>query len=211
MPRRNVVKLFIPDAYYHIYNRGVAKDPVFHDEDDYTVFLSLLKRYLGGKNTKNKQRHYYDDLARDVEVLSYCLLPNHFHLLLYQHTPHAMTRLLRRVMTSYSMYFNKKYSRVGPLFQGSYKASLIDNESYLWHISRYIHLNALDAGSTLEDYLYSSYRYYSGNNKASWLNTERILKLTDGSQAYKEFVKDYVGNKRALEDIKHQLANTPSS
>src|SRR3990167_5250179 len=124
MPSRNTVKEFAPDHYYHIYNRGVEKRQIFLDDQDYTVFIGLIKKYLTGQNNNKNNRHKFENLSGQVELLAYCLSPNHFHLLLYQTDKDAISKLMRRLSTGYVMYFNNRYTRVGGLFQGIYKASL---------------------------------------------------------------------------------------
>lgn len=115
-----------------------------------------------------------------------------------------MTELLRSVMTSYVMYFNKKYQRVGPLFQTPFRASLIDKDAYLHHISRYIHLNP---GKGWKDYEYSSIGYYRNIKIANWININSILELYDDKDEYIEFVGDYLANKQLLDELKWELAN----
>ncbi len=207
MPSRNVVREYAPDNYYHVYNRGVEKRVVFLDDQDYTVFLGLLKRYLGEGKRDKKTRKKFPKLNNEVQLLAYCLMPNHFHLLFYQTTTDGVSRLMRRLTTGYVMYFNGRYNRVGGLFQGPYKASRITAEGYLHHISRYIHLNP-------EEYSlwpYSSFRYYARpQTSPSWLNTHQILAMyNDNHQEYVEFVRLYQDTARELALLKWQLANDP--
>lgn len=118
-----------------------------------------------------------------------------------------MTKLMRRIMTAYSTYFNKQYDRVGHLFQGSYKAVRINNEAYLWHISRYIHLNPLDIRQEWQTYKYSSYPYYSSQKQADWVRPNRILDIhQEHQQEYAKFVSDYQNYKKTLHVIKSELA-----
>ena len=207
MPSRFRVKLYAPNTYYHVYNRGVAKRKIFRDTDDYSVFLNLFKRYLGGKVIKDLKGRPYDDLSKSINLLGYCLMPNHFHILVFQKDPHGITTLIRRVTGSYSGYFNKKYRRVGPLFQDRFKASIIDQEPYLWHISRYIHLNPAQTVDDAFNYKYSSLPYYLGKRKSSWIKPQRILAMHKQSkQPYKEFVVDGVDYKKTLDIVESQLA-----
>lgn len=207
MPSRNVVKEFGAEQYFHVYNRGVEKRLIFLDDQDYTVFLGLLKKYLSGDNDSTN-RHRFPTLGDKVELLAFCLMPNHFHLLLYQTSKDTdgITRLMRRLATGYVMYFNHKYKRVGGLFQGTYKASLIDRDDYLHHISRYIHLNPAE----YKTWAYSSLPYYRGDRKAPWVSTKHITELFDGNiKDYLDFVDDYNATEREMSVLKWHLANDP--
>lgn len=203
MPSRNTIREFQPDCHYHVFNRGVEKRDIFLDEQDYKVFLGILKKYLTGEAVKT-HRHPFKNFVQELHLLSYCLMPNHYHLLFYQKTEQSITEFMRRVTTGYVMYFNNRYNRVGGLFQGRYKASLIHKDEYLHHISRYIHLNSKD----YQTWPYSSLAYYQGKKSAQWVNTAHILSLFDNSRdKYLEFVADYELNKQELDTLKWQLAN----
>ncbi|MBI2012055.1 transposase [Candidatus Daviesbacteria bacterium] len=194
MPAKNSVKQFIENGYYHLYNRGVEKRNIFIDEQDYLVFINYLKKYLDptlGSDPKS--------LANEVDLIAFCLMPNHFHLLTKQNTQTGITKLMRAVCTTYVMYFNRKYNRVGTLFQGKYKAAIIMDDIYLLHLSRYIHLNPYYPGSDPKTYNYSSYNYYLGSRNAPWLKSAEILDFFKTAQktslkdclSYQSFVEDY--------------------
>lgn len=186
MPTRNVVKQYDTDAYYHVYTRGVDKQPIFRSEEDYQVFLSLFKRYLSPESSKTPFRTLYKNYSEDVTLIAYALMRNHIHLFLYQDTNiQGISALMRSLLTSYSMYFNKKYDRVGPLFQSRYLASHIADESYFQHISRYIHRNPAD-WRTAE---YTSLRYFLGEASADWIHPEQALDMS--AESYLAFVSDY--------------------
>lgn len=202
MPSRNIYKEYLPESYYHIYNRGINKQPLFRDDQDYRVFLSFLKRYLGGESGKRTSGALYPSFKGRVELLAFCLMPSHFHLLIYQNDAGSMTMLLRSLGVSYSMYFNKKYDRLGPVFQQRYKAARINDDSYLLHISRYIHLNP----DSYKAWQWSSLPYYLGNYQADWVKPDRILELFEGED-YSRFVEDYTDRRSELEEIKYQLAD----
>lgn len=203
MPGRNVVKQYGAEQYYHVYSRGVAKQAVFLDNQDYGYFLGLLKRYLSHKPAVSPARVPYPWYGPRIELLSFCLMPNHIHLLIYQEDEKAIIEFMRSLMTSYSMYFNKRYKRVGPVFQSRYRASHISQQEYLEHISRYIHLNPRD----WESYEFSSLRYYMGNAFAEWVSPSKILELFPSKDQYLEFVRDYEGHKEMLDEIKWELAD----
>ncbi|MDZ7587215.1 MAG: transposase [Patescibacteria group bacterium] len=202
MPHKNTVKHFVENGVYHAYNRGVEKRKIFLDDQDYRVFLHLLKYYLSPIDAKTKhpiietgnqpllRPRPLKNLENEIELIAYCLMPNHFHLLLKQISIDGMTKLLRRIATTYALYFNRRYQRVGYLFQGHYKAVLIDNDPALLHISRYIHLNPQElTRMDLVSYPYSSYPYFLGLKTAGWIKPKLVLSLFNTS--YKEFVEKF--------------------
>lgn len=203
MPSRNVLKIDIPDSYYHIYARGASRQDIFLESSDYYVFLELFRRYLSNEEIKDSAGIPYVKLHDDIELLCYCLMSNHFHLLVYQINDGSMQRLMRGVMTAYSRYFNKKYKRSGSLFESRYKASRISSDEYLMHITRYIHLNP----KKWRNYPYSSLGYYLQSHGEDWINEKTILKLFTSRSAYADFVADYESVKESLDLIKYELAN----
>lgn len=187
-------------AYYHVYNRGVDKRPIFLDGTDKAKFLSLLRRHLDPTDRSFRADGVLYE-KYDIELVAYCLMGNHFHLLLFQeHDPQAITKLLRSVSTAYTMYFNARHKRQGHLFQGVFKASRINSEAYLQHIGRYIHLNP----RTYRTYRWSSLGAYLGRWSASWLHPERILDMAPAQ--YKMFLEGYESKKALLDEIKHELS-----
>lgn len=198
------MKQYADESFYHVYTRGVAKQKVFLDAQDYGYFLGLFKRYLSMQPAKSAARIEYPWYSPRIDLIAYCLMPNHIHLLVYQQDASAMQDLLRSIMTSYAMYFNKRYKRVGPIFQSRYKASLIDRDNYLDHISRYIHLNP----TNWQQYEYSSLPYYLRQKNAEWLKPETILSTFKKSpELYLVFLKDYKEQKAMLDELKWELAN----
>lgn len=194
MPSRNVIKPNVADAYYHIYARGASKANIFHDNSDYDFFISLFARYLS-LGQKVSRLSVYPHLRGEIELLCYCLMPNHIHLMVYQIKQSGMSRLMRSVMTSYSRYFNHKYKQTGALFESRYKAPLVDTDTYLAHISRYIHLNP----NNYKTYAYSSYQYFIKPEKTpEWLQTKKLRGLFASPLSYAEFVADYEDNKEEL-------------
>jgi len=140
--------VFAPDEYYHVYNRGVDKRTIFESEADYVRFQELL--YLSNSkdavNVRDIKRVYdsiYDvhTIDRQVTIVAYCLMPNHFHMLLKPNTDSGVSTFLGKLQTSYSMYFNKRHERSGTLFQGRFKAKHVADDVYLKYLFAYIHLN----------------------------------------------------------------------
>lgn len=201
MPSRNIVKRYDVNTYYHVYNRGVEKRKVFLDAEDYTVFLNLFKRYLNDRPATDNKGREYDWLAKDVELIAFCLMPNHFHLLLFQIEIDAVTKLLRSVCSAYTTYFNKKYKRVGTLFQGTFKASNIYDDVYLAYITRYIHRNP----ARYMTWEWSSLTYWLNEKHAAWVKPQRLNDRT--SSQYLEFVCDEGDFESSLEEMGDIISN----
>lgn len=142
---------FAPYEFYHVYNRGVDKRVLFQSQADYQRFQSLL--YLANTtesiNVRNISRqsldtlYKYDKVDSLVAIGAYCLMPNHFHILLTPIADDGVTQFMRKLCTSYSMYFNAKYQRSGTLFEGRFKSQWADEDRYLQYLYSYIHLNPL--------------------------------------------------------------------
>lgn len=215
MPGGNARKQYAEDSYYHIYNRGVEKRLIFQDTQDYYVFLSYLKDYLIPKdekglrdkladpNTSYKERDKIikllrlNNFAKEITLLAFCLMPNHFHFQIKQNGENSIDKFMNSLGTRYSMYFNRKYKRVGPLYQGVYKAVLITTDEQLLELSRYIHKQALALqGQAWERGMEeqpSSYLDYIGKRKAHWVHPEEILGFfskTNPKLSYEAFVKE---------------------
>lgn len=217
MPARNSRKAYRPESYYHIYNRGVEKRDIFLDEQDYSVFLGYIKTYLTPKDTvllqnnllsketsrQEKNRALKDLILNNffgkVSLHAYCLMPNHFHLLIRQKNNDGIDRFLNSLGTRYVVYFNRKYKRVGHLFQGVYKAVLVETDEQLLHLSRYIHRNPISLFSKDEKVaqgqaLYkqpSSYSDYIGLKNTLWVDTQEILSFfskTNPLLTYENFI-----------------------
>lgn len=217
MPAKNSIKIYSEDSYYHIYNRGVEKRLIFQDEQDYGVFLSYLKNYLLPKNEEELRNKLADpnlsykekedilkllrlkNFSGQIMLLTYCLMPNHFHLLIKQRLANTMDRFIKALCTRYTMYFNSKYKRVGPLYQGVYKAVLVRSDQQLLYLTTYIHRNPLGnsatKGETLRAVLMkqpSSYPDYLKECKTEWVYPEEILSFfskNSPAMSYQTFVE----------------------
>lgn len=206
MPGRNLLRSHAPDGYFHVYNRGVNRRVIFKDAQDYQFFEGLFARHLGNKPAKDSKGREYLWFKPQVELLAYCLMPTHFHLLLIQKDDEtAISKLLKSICTAYTMYFNKKYKRRGPLYENNFRASHILADSYLLHISRYIHLNP----KKFSTWPHSSYKDYITESYRDWLTLEPMLELFDNNRdEYKLFVSDYKAMHDELEDLKYDLADS---
>lgn len=214
MPASNLIRFEVEGGYYHVYNRGVEKRNIFEDEQDYKVFIKYLKECLCPppdplkikksftlqgytfKGIPHQPKNFYDK----VELIAYCLMPNHFHFMLRQKNKQDIRAFIQSISTRYAMYFNKKYKRVGSLYQGTYKSVLIENENYLLHLSRYIHLNPSDITKDIE-LAYSSYADFLGNRKTPWIKPQVVLAYFD--KAKEDFVKGVNTYKNFVE--KHKI------
>lgn len=189
--------MYIKESFYHVYNRGVEKRNIFLDEQDYSVFLSYLQTYLSPKDedtlksiiaspeTLPKEKDnalkllHLKNYSKDIELICYALLPNHFHLLLRQHDS-VLNHFMNSLGTRYGMYFNRKYRRQGVLFQDVYKAVGVETEEQLLHLSRYIHRNPtnwlnLPASAWRQAPYPCSISEYIGERKTDWIKPKYIL------------------------------------
>jgi len=181
------LRIQYPDAWYHVMNRGRRGEFVFSEKRDYSVFIELLKETI--------------DMWK-VRVAAYCLMSNHYHLLIQ--TPDGnLSRCMRHLNGIYTQRFNRSHDCDGQLFRGRYKSILVDADSYLLELLRYIHRNPLEAGlvKELNKYAWSSHKgYISSSNKWDWLHKDFILSLfsrnrSERIKAYKEFVLMETPNK----------------
>lgn len=208
---------FVTGSYYHLYNRGVAKQPLFHDAQDYRHFLLTLGYYLEDAPAKRlsevapvikAQLLTSEPDTPLVEIVAYCLMPNHFHILVRQLVDDGITTFMRRALNSYTRSFNTRYDdRVGTIYQGRFSAVAVITDEQLLHLSRYIHLNPVVAGlsNTVEAYAWSSYRTYIGIEAPNRLAHPAIVLGMIGNEAdrYRTFVEDQISYAQELELVKH--------
>lgn len=175
---------FIEGEFYHVYNRGNSKQIIFKNNSDYLHFIDLLYIANTDENFKLfdlKRSNHFNVFSLErknnlVAIVSYCLMPNHFHILLTPLTENGVSKFMQKLSTGYSMYFNKRYKRTGALFEGKFKSEHADKDQYLKYLFSYIHLNPIKlidknwkekgiqnknkALKFLHDYKYSSYTDY---------------------------------------------------
>lgn len=184
MPYRNKNKQFAPHFYYHIYARGINKQEIYTTPSDYTYFLYLFKKYLTKDFKETKMNAYgeeieipVDSMFGLVELRAFSLLPNHFHLLLFNIDRDGVTGLMRRVLTSYVRRYNSKYKRQGPLIQGTYRSVPVNGDLQLTTVGAYIHTNSVKHGQCKKaiDYDYSSYKYYLNKKSLDWFVLDNHL------------------------------------
>jgi REP element-mobilizing transposase RayT len=202
MPSRNIAyRTDFDGAWYHVYGRGNARMPIFIDDEDNIVFLNLLKRYLSGEEHRDKLGRLTPNYCGKIELAAFCLMGNHFHLLIHQIEQGNLSKFMQGLVGSYGRYFNRKYQRSGSLLESRYKASLITSDDYLLHASRYIHLNPDD----YENWSWSSLPYYIGKRHAQWLKPDFILGVhAQYGGDYKSFVDEYKTNRTEIDENKTQ-------
>ncbi len=180
--------MFTINEHYHIYNRGAHKEPIFRDESDFERFVALL--YLANSQLRLdfkriKPAELFNQTKtrpRLVDVIAYCLMPNHFHIVMKEIIEGGISRFMHKLCTSYSMYFNLKYDHSGTIFQGPFKSKHVGNDDYFRYLIQYVHLNPYgidepelmktakqenldEAISVSREYEYSSYKDYLGEDR----------------------------------------------
>jgi REP element-mobilizing transposase RayT len=193
------LRIEFPGAFYHITSRGNERKPIFYDGGDRTRFLHYL----------NSATERYSAV-----IHTYCLMKNHYHILL--ETPEGnLSRIMLHINGAYTAFFNKKWDRAGHLFQGRYKSIVVDSDSYLFELSRYIHLNPLRAGLTSNPFRYrwSSLGAYTGQRAVlEWLNTGGVLSpfgktRTDQWRGYTAFIREAI-NRKSVNPLEKTVAST---
>lgn len=202
-------KNFSVGEIYHVYNRGVNKEKIFLTPKDYEVFLHRLRENLFPNLIDKKKLPKLERRRKmlppdSFDLIAYCLMPNHFHLLIQQKTNLPITKLISKVSTSYSMCFNKVNGRIGTLFQDRFKAVLIEgNEQLLW-TSYYIHKNPLEADlvKNLKDYKWSSYpEYFDPENNLKLCNRKIITDQFTSEEQYLKYFEDEEQTMASMEDL----------
>ena len=201
--------------YYHIYNRGVEKRKIFLEKNDYTRFTKMLRLANGEKPVvfrlvQGMPLDKVDVGERVTAIGAYVLMPNHFHILARETKENGLSSFMEKLTTSYSMYFNKKYERVGSLFQGRFKAEHIDSDEYLKYLLSYTHLNPIklyqpswkeeglydskQAEKFLNQYQYSSYLDYVEKYRTEKviLSLDKFPKYFDNKSTFVAFHNDWL-------------------
>ncbi len=183
---------FVEGEHYHVYSRGVEKRKIFMTTKDYDRFVALL--YIMNQDASFRMENFLRDKQKSlkdifkeqrgkplVSILSYCLMPNHFHLILYEHREGGISKFMGKLLTAYSMYFNTKYERSGPLLTRPFRSEHISSEPQYMYIFSYVHLNPIsiidgkwkeegvknkkEVEKFLEKYQFSSYQDFLGKNR----------------------------------------------
>jgi putative transposase len=179
MPRRQVI--LQAGNYYHVYNRGNNRQLIFFERENYIYFLRLLRKHL---------------ITHGVDIIAYCLMPNHYHLLVYLKT-NRFSNLMQAFTLSYAKAINKRYQRVGSLFQGRFEAIHVDTEEYLLHLTRYIHLNPVCGNivDKAENWEFSSYQEYVDLRQGSLPKIDGVRSQFYSADAYRYFLEDLTSDR----------------
>lgn len=210
----------VNEEIYHIYSKSIAGFKIFRNKSEYRRMIKLFGYYNLSNSPlkfsdfleiKDKNKFFQKHLAKReklVEIVAYCLMPTHIHLILKQKKEQGISYFIKNSLISYTRYFNVKNKRKGPLWEGRFQNKLIDSDEYIIHLTRYIHLNPVTnkLKNKSEDWEYSSYHEYLN------LNDGRYDKLCDfydyidmDSSSYKRFVEDNIDYQRQLGEIKHLI------
>lgn len=212
----------ITKEIYHIVNRGITSQPLFLNQKNYQRFLETIFYYQISRPPlrysffirlpENQKNDFLERLRAQhqplVEIIAYCLMPNHFHFLLKQIKNHGISIFMANLANSYTRYFNTKYRRKGPLFQGRFKAIRVEKDEQLLHVQRYIHLNPYSSHlvknfKELENYPYSSLPEYLKPQRSSYCHKNLVMDNFKTGEAYKKFIFDQADYQRRLQDIKN--------
>ncbi len=215
---------FVTGEYYHLYNRGVDRRTIFKSKNDFERFMMLL--YVSNSNSEKSfrldnlinQQHkiFREILGLDkggvlVSIGAWCLMDNHFHIIVKQEIDGGITSFMKKLGTAYSMFFNIKYKRQGALFGGPFKSKMVGvDDVYLKYLFAYIHLNPLDLNffgwetglqfdnieinNFLISYRYSSYQEYIGVERveSNILNKEVFPVYFQSNKSFEDFIRDYI-------------------
>jgi putative transposase len=190
MPYRGDV--FRQGQYYHLYDRGVGKGTIFFTPGNYEHCIRLLERY---------HRRY------GATVIAYCLMPNHYHLLVRQESDEALSTFVGTLFNAYVQAVNRQQSRRGPLFEGRFHHVWVDREEYLIHLCRYIHLNPVQAKlvKSPEQWRYSNYLEWLGQRAGALIDETFVRDRFSTPSSYRSFVTDYMDESWPRHEIQRYL------
>lgn len=220
MPARTTP--LVTEEIYHVFNRGINRMPTFTYKKNYQRAIQAinfyrfmlqpvkLSKFLTSSEDKQVQiLEKMQHAGEQVQILAFCLMPNHFHFLLKQKQDRGISRFLSNFQNSYTRYFNSLLLRDGPIFLDQFKAVRVETDEQLMHVSRYIHLNpytgfVVKSLEDLEKYQWSSLPVYL-NGDDEIINSEAVLSMFKSVHRYKRFIFDQADYQRLLYQIKHLI------
>jgi len=209
-------RVFAVGSFYHIFTKSIAGYQIFKSDSDYEriveimqyyvyenipIRFSFYKRLKEDKRIKNASD--FDKLDKLVDIIAYCIMPTHIHLLLTPSKENSISIYMKNLLNSYTRYFNTKNNRKGPLWQGRFKDVMVESNAQLLHLTRYIHLNPASSGlvENPKDWKYSSYKEYLGIGDRSLCDFSKYLDIN--TKNYKAFVENRIDYQKELSVIKH--------
>ena len=205
---------------YHVFNKSIAGFVIFNNQTDYNRMISTIRYYQAENHANRLSRFielnennfdealdkYLRNKSKHVEIIAYCIMPTHIHLIIKQLKERGTSTFLNNVLNSYTRYFNAKHKRKGPLWEGRFKNVLVKTNEQLLHLTRYVHLNPVTAYliDNPELWVPSSYKEYletDSNYKIS--NFTNVLDIN--TESYKKFVENRISYQRDLAKIKELL------
>jgi REP element-mobilizing transposase RayT len=199
MPRRLIP--FVPELHYHIYNRGNNREQIFFESDNYLYFLKKIKVYL----------------VPVADILVYCLMPTHYHIvarvkqtseiLEISEVSAKVSKAMMKLSVSYTKAINKRFQRVGVLFQGQFQAKPILTSSYLLNLCRYIHGNPVKDGlvADISQWQYSNYLEWIGERDGKLVDKAFVQDNFDTPEEYRKFVLEYLRTRQLPDDVQRYL------
>jgi REP element-mobilizing transposase RayT len=194
MPRRLIP--FVPELHYHIYNRGNNRERIFFESDNYLFFLKKMKAYL----------------LPVMDILVYCLMPTHYHIVgCIRQTSEVLntdvSNAMMKLSVSYTKAINKRFQRVGVLFQGQFQAKPILTSSYLLNLCRYIHGNPVKDGivTDITQWSYSNYLEWIGERDGKLVDKTFVQDYFDTPDEYRKFVLEYLRTRQLPDDVQNYL------
>lgn len=210
--------LLVTEEIYHVFNKSIAEFRIFNNTDELIRMQNIIYYYQKEnpeikfskfikltQDEQDKKQTAFIQKEDIVQILTYCVMPTHIHLVLKQLKQNGISIFMNNILNSYSRYFNIKHKRKGPLWESRFKNILVTNDEYLLHLTRYIHLNpvTIKLVDKPEDWQASSYNEYISRVSNKICDYEKILNIEP--MRYKEFVEDRISYQRELAKIKSLL------
>jgi REP element-mobilizing transposase RayT len=182
---------FQAGEYYHVFNRGANRRPIFLSSENYLYLTGKIEKYA----------------SFGIRVVAYCLMPNHYHFLLRQTGDYSVSEFMQSVFNAYTKAFNKMYKRTGTLFEGPFKAIEVLKEDHLMHLCRYIHRNPLEAGLVrdMSDWPYSNFAEWTGKRTGNLVDRDFMNEYFPEYSKYEAFVLEYQSIEKQDEELAEVL------
>ncbi|MBU2592347.1 MAG: transposase [Patescibacteria group bacterium] len=214
-------EVFSIGQYYHLYNRGIAKQPIFFSRKDYQRAIELIIYYSYRNPSlrfshykrlpKEEKEKYLQNLKKSsknqTNILAFCFMPNHYHFVIQEIVEKGLSIFLSKFQNSYAKYINTKYERTGSLFQSMFKAVRIESEEQLIHVCRYVHLNPITSyllknDRDLETYKWASFMDCLGK-RSGIIDTQHLLRFYPSVEELKSFTYNQADYQRSLEELRY--------